>query len=105
MKKIIEVFKWLHEGEFNQYFFVIEEDKEDNFIKDMMTYLNEEVTKKEFPWSNPLDEFRVDNQVYVDFGSNSYITHLKTTYFLDFSYSHGFSGLKSETKRENIDIR
>lgn len=86
--KLIEIFMWQYEGEYEQYFFVTENEKQ--FIKDMIMYLNDIQSKKEFPWSSVLSDFQEDNQIegYFLIG---HVAHLKETYFLDFDYQNFFS--------------
>ena len=101
MKKLIEIFMWQHEGEYEQYFFTVENEK--LFIKDMMTYLNTIQVKDEFPWNNPLSEFKNEEQVerYFLLGDTP---HLRKTYYLNFNYHSNFTIDKRtlEFKREEI---
>ena len=101
MKQLIEIFSWQYEGEYEQYFFTVED--ENRFIKDVLLYLNTVQIKKEFPWGNILSEFQQENRIegYFLIGD---IPHLRTTYYIDFSYSDGFSIDKRtvEYKREEI---
>ena len=81
MKKVIEFFMWQYEGEYEQYFYVT--DNEEEFVKEVINYLEEVQCKKQFPWSNTLVGFKPLKQVQIDFMDNN-IVHLSETYFLDF---------------------
>ena len=101
MKQLIEIFMWQYEGEYEQYFFVV--DEEETFIKEVMTYLNTEQVKQEFPWSNPLGEFKEEQQVSGNFLTDR-IQHLKDTYFLDFDYGTNFHMVKRTTTFESKKV-
>lgn len=81
MKKIIEIFTWQYEGEYEQYFFAV--TNETKFIEQLIKHLSEVQVKKEFPWSRIVDGFLEHQRVGIDFIDNN-VTHLKETYFVDF---------------------
>jgi hypothetical protein len=83
MKTIIEFFKWDYEGEYQQYFYVTENEKE--LVKEVLRYLNEEKLKEPYPWDMCLSSFKEEDRVIVDFGDNSYITHLNRFYYINYS--------------------
>ena len=80
MRKIIEFFKWDYEGDYQQYFYVIEEDTEESFIKEILVYLNTIKINDEFFWARCLENFKTEQQVelYLD----GYIEHLNSYYYI-----------------------
>ena len=79
MKTIVEFFKWDFEGEYQQYFFVTED--EEQLVKDVLEYLNTVHINTKYPWSDCLSEFKVEDQIdncFIDFQ----LTHLKEYYYI-----------------------
>ncbi len=101
MKKLIEIFQWHHEGEYEQSFYVVND--EEQFIKDMMEYLNTEQVKEEYPWSDSLSDFLEELQVEPYFLSR--MEHINDTYFLNFGYSTGFTLSKRTLDYKSEDIK
>ena len=99
MKTLIEIFQWQYEGEYEQYFYAI--DNEEVFIKEMMKHLNTVEIKEEFPWSDPLGSYKQEFAVKKCLEGTE---HLRETYFLDFDHGSNFTLNKriTEYKHERI---
>ena len=82
MKKLIELFKWDYEGEYQQYFYVVED--EESFVKEVLKYLNEVQIKEEFYWDSCLENFKEDDRIQSINLVNSHIFHLDEVYFIDY---------------------
>ena len=94
MKKIIEFFKWDYEGEFQQYHYVIEEEKENDFINEVLNYLNNVHTKDEYPWADCLTEFKYEDRITLPFKiTDGYLEHLGEYYYINEQggYKDGFT--------------
>ena len=83
MNKIIEIFKWGYEGEYYQYFYVVDDEEETEFIAQANEYLKTKQNKKEFFWSEPLHKFKPHKQVSIIFSPYSHINHLKGFYVIE----------------------
>lgn len=79
MKKLIEFFKWDWEGEYQQYFFVT--DNEEQFIQETLKYLNTVSINKEFFWSDCLVDYALDAQVEGYFLPHAF-NHLREYYYI-----------------------
>ena len=75
--KLVEVYNPLFEGEYDQYFFVI--DDEEIFIQDLKEHLEE--IDNEFPMFNPLGDFMEYLQVDVPLHNQD---HLGEFYFINY---------------------
>jgi len=81
MMKLIELFIWNFEGEYQQYFYAVED--EESFIKEVLKYLNEVVINTDFPWSNCLTKFRKEHYVEPYF-LTGVISHLNEYYYIQY---------------------
>ena len=81
---------WQYEGEYEQYYYSVEENKITEFLDQAMTYLNTKQIKKEYPWSEPLHGFAKTKKVTIKFGPYNHVRHIEDLYFLRFDYSGGF---------------
>jgi len=77
--KLIELFKWDFEGEYQQYFYVT--DNEDKFIKEVLTHLNTVSINNEFFWADVLTEFQEENKVEGYFLPHPF-NHLNEYYYI-----------------------
>jgi len=79
MKKLIEFFKWDFEGEYQQYFYFVENEEE--FIKEALEYLNTVSLNNEHFWSDCLVGFKEDKLIeshFLPFG----IQHINEYYYI-----------------------
>jgi len=80
--KLIEFFKWDHEGEYQQYFYAVEDEKA--FVQDVLKYLNTVHIKTDYPWADSLCGFKAEE--YVDpYFLHSYIDHLREYYYINYN--------------------
>jgi len=79
--KLIELFIWNYEGEYQQYFYAVED--EEAFIKEVLKYLNEVVINTDFPWSDCLIHFKEEQEVEPYF-LPGVISHLNEYYYMQY---------------------
>lgn len=82
MKTIIEFFKWDFEGEYQQYFYVIEEEDKEKFLKEALEYLNTVTINSDYSWHACLSGFHDTLRVDVDFIHQVYLQHLNEYYYI-----------------------
>ena len=100
MNKIIEFFKWDWEGEYQQYFYVVED--EDKFIREALHYLNTVTINSEHPWSDCLEDFKPEDKIEGHFLSG-YIEHLAEHYYInDDEVKYTLTKTTQTTKTEDI---
>ena len=98
MKKLIEFFKWDFEGEYQQYFYVVE--NEESFIKETLNYLNTITINTEFPWADCLTGYMNKHKIDPSFLNSD---HNKEVYFIDYNNTHFSLTKRTHTyKREDI---
>jgi len=102
MKKLIEIFNWKHEGEYDQYFFIVDDEK--TFIRLMMYHLNNVRIKEEYPWSESLSDYQEHKQIEPYFLLGD-IPHLRETYYIDFGYRTGFTLSKRTLDYKSEEIK
>lgn len=82
MKQLIEIFRWGYEGEYDQYFYAVDSEKIDEFIKEANMYLKKVCPKREFFWNAPLDEYKPGSQIKLNFGPNIVIGHIEPKFHI-----------------------
>ena len=79
MKKLIEFFRHDWEGEYQQYFYAV--DDEEKFIQEVLTYLNTVQINTEHPWSDCLEKFKGGNVIEQHF-LRADLDHLNEYYYI-----------------------
>jgi hypothetical protein len=83
MNKLIELFRWGYEGEYQQNFFVVNEEEEDKFIKDFKSFAKEAIIHSHFGFARLSFENFKHKDKEVNVKLIGHLEHLSEYYYYD----------------------